>query len=163
MKSAITLKSIILWFLIVLGLYLAAFYGTEYWNHRNGPWEVEFVSDLVGNPSIVISQPKLNIANMQIVMSDEKVRTNIAEKMLFSRPVRTLPFQMPVGEVVYEDLRTLPGVVTFNLLGHEVELLPRVLIADKREIPWKSHTVVRLSATNKPPVPPKPPKGWDEK
>ena len=30
----------------------------------------------------------------------------------------------------------LPGVVTMNLLGHEIELMPRTLVIDKKEIPW---------------------------
>jgi hypothetical protein len=30
----------------------------------------------------------------------------------------------------------LPGVVTMNLLGHEIELMPRTLVIDKKEVPW---------------------------
>ena len=32
----------------------------------------------------------------------------------------------------------LPGVVTMNLLGHEIELMPRTLVIDKKEIPWST-------------------------
>ena len=32
----------------------------------------------------------------------------------------------------------LPGVVTMNLLGHEIELMPRTLVIDKKEVPWNT-------------------------
>src|SRR5437867_5605575 len=145
MKSGITAKSIALWFVVVLGLYLAIFYTIEYGNRRRGPWEVEFISDDSGNPSIVIYQPKLNISSVEIVFTGETAsRTNLSQKVLFERPLTTLPGQMPLGEVIYEDLRSLPGVVTFNFFGHEIELLPRVLVVNKKEIPWKSETVIEL-------------------
>jgi len=163
MKSGLTPKSILVWFAVVLGLYLAAFYGMEYWNSRRGPWEVEFSSDAMGNPSIAIYQPKLRISSVEIIFTGEKVsQTNLAQKVLFDRPLASLPAKMPIGEVIYEDLRTLPGVVTFNFFGHEIELLPRVLIVNKKEIPWQSEKVIELSMTNKPAQPPKPPKGWKQ-
>jgi hypothetical protein len=31
-----------------------------------------------------------------------------------------------------------PGVVTMNLLGHEIELMPRTLVIDKKEVPWST-------------------------
>ena len=39
----------------------------------------------------------------------------------FDRPRKAAVF----GRVIYEDLMQLPGVVTFNLFGHEVELMRR--------------------------------------
>jgi hypothetical protein len=60
--------------------------------------------------------------------------------------------------VIYEDLTFLPGVVTFDLFGHEVELLPRALIANKKQVPWKSGVTIDLWPTNKPAEPPRPPK-----
>ena len=160
MKPGITAKSIIIWFVVVLGLYLAIFYAIEYANQRKGPWEVDFRGDGAGTPSIAIHQPKLHIADVKIIFAGEKgSQSNVARKVVFAEPVDTLPAKMPFGEVIYEDLRTLPGVVTFNFFGHEVELLPRVLIVNKKEIPWKSESILELSATNKLPQPPTPPRG----
>jgi hypothetical protein len=47
----------------------------------------------------------------------------------------------------------LPGTVTLELFGHEIELLPRVLIIDRKEHPWKSGTTISLvvSEDNPPP------------
>jgi len=162
MKAAITPKSIAVWFVVVAVLYLAVFYGIEFSTQRKGPWEVEFTSDNMGNPSIVIDQPKLNISSVEIIFTGEQLSgTNFSQKVRFDQPLTSFPAAMPIGEVIYQDLRSRPGVVTFNFFGHEVELLPRVLIVNKREIPWKSEMVVELSATNKPAQPPKPPKNWE--
>lgn len=161
MKSGVTPRSVVIWFFIVAILYLALFYGVEYWNHRKGGWEVQFISDEMGNPSIVIDEPKLKISSVEIIFAGEKLSaTNLSQKVLFERPFTKLPAPMPMGEVIYQDLRSLPGVVTFNFFGHEIELLPRVLIVNKKEIPWKSERVIELSPAEKPAQSPKPPKGW---
>jgi hypothetical protein len=155
MKLAITPRYIAVWFVIVLAVYLASFHGIEYLNHRKGPWEVSFMADAQGNPAIVAYQPRLDISSVEILFSGEKVpQTNLSQRVVFDRPLREVPF----GKVIYADLRTLPGVVTFDLFGHEIELLPRVLIVNKKEIPWKSEMNIELSVTNKPARPPKPPK-----
>ena len=163
MKPGITPRSIALCFILVLGLYLAIFYAMEYSNRRKGPWEVGFITDALGNPSITIYQPKLNISSVEIIFAAEKIQqTNLSQRLLFDHAFSALPVAMPFGEVIYEDLRSLPGVITFNFFGHEVELLPRALIVNKKEISWKSELVLELSPTNKPPQPPKPPKGWEQ-
>ena len=161
MKAPITPKSIALWFLIVLGLYLGCFYSIEYLNRRKGPWQLEFVSDARGQPRLIVNHSTLNIRDVNIVFRDEQVpRVNLSEKVLLERPLTSLPGPAPFGEIIYEDLRSLPGVVTFNFFGHEVELLPRVLIANKKEVSWRSGMELDLYMTNKPAQPPKPPKGW---
>jgi len=153
MKFGITPKSIVVWFFVVLILYVCVFYGTEYWRHRKGPWEVNFVSDAEGNPSVVIYQPSLNISSVELLFPGERVgRSNLSQRVAFDRPLRKVMF----GRVLYEDLTFLPGVVTFDLFGHEIELLPRTLIINKKEVPWKSETVLEMSATNKLPQPLKP-------
>lgn len=153
MRRGITPKSIAIWFFVVLALYFAAFYGTESWRHRKGAWEVNFVSDASANPSVVIYQPGLNISSVELLFPGEKApATNLSRRVSFDRPLNKVIF----GRVLYEDLTILPGVVTFDLFGHEIELMPRTLIINKKEMPWKSESVIELSATNKPARPPKP-------
>lgn len=153
MKSSFPTKAVVLLFIAVVALYAAVFYGIEYLRMRKGGWEVNFLSDREGNASIVVYQPTLNISSVELVFLGEKIgRTNLSERVLFNRPKKPVPF----GKVIYEDLTSLPGVVTFDFFGHEIELLPRVLIVNKKEIRWKSESVVELSATNKPAQPPKP-------
>jgi len=153
MKGPITPKRIAIWFFVVLGLYLVVFYGFEFWRHRKGGWEVDFVTDAKGNPSVVIFQPRLAISSIEILFPGEKVdATNLSKRVSFDRPFNKVLF----GRVLYEHLTVLPGVVTFDLFGHEIELLPRTLIINKKEIPWKSESVIELSPTNKLATAPKP-------
>ncbi len=154
MKCSITPKSIALFFPVVLVLYLLVFYGIEHVRQRQGPWEVDFQATSEGTPMLVVSQSRLGLKRMQILFHGEN--TSLATgHVSFDRVQRPVPF----GKVIYEDLTFLPGVVTFDLFGHEIELLPRVLIANEQEIPWRSGAVFDLWPTNKPAEPPRPPKG----
>lgn len=153
MKPVITARGIVALFLAVLAIYLASFYGIERFRHRSGPWEVGFETNPSGIPSIVISQPSLDLRNARILFHGEAPAGKGAT-VRFDRVKQAVPF----GKVIYEDLTFLPGVVTFDLFGHEIELLPRVLLVDKREIPWSSAGTVELWSTNKPAVPPHPPR-----
>jgi hypothetical protein len=143
----------LVWFFVVLGAYLLVFYGFEHWRHQRGGWEVDFVTDSRGRPSIIVYQPRLNISSVEILFGDENtLSTNLSKRITFDRPLNKVLF----GRVLYEDLTVLPGVVTFDFFGHEIELLPRTLIVNKKEIPWKSESVIELWGTNKPVQPPKP-------
>lgn len=153
MPSAFSPKSIALLFVAVLGLYLATFYGIERARLRKGPWEVDFQTNAQGSAMLVVSQPWLGLTNVAIVLHGERA-TNLPAHVSFNRVKLLTPF----GRVIYEDLTFLPGVVTFDLFGHEVELLPRTLIADRRQVPWQSGAAVDLWPTNKPTEPPQPPK-----
>jgi len=152
MKSGISAKSMVVFSLILLLLYLGGFYGLEHWRHRKGPWEVTFASDSMGNPAIVVYQPRLEVSALEIVFLGENLsQSNFSQRVFFDRPLQPVPF----GKVIYEDLTFLPGVVTFDFFGHEVELLPRTLIINKKEIPWKSDSIVELPLEAKPATPPK--------
>jgi len=55
-----------------------------------------------------------------------------------SQELKQKSFPVPFGECIYQDLMFLPGVVTMNLLGYEIELMPRTLVIDKKEVPWST-------------------------
>ncbi len=42
------------------------------------------------------------------------------------------------------DTTFLPGTVTFELFGHEIELLPRALIIDRQEHAWQPNAAINL-------------------
>ena len=153
MKQGITPKSVFVVFISVALFYFAAFYGTEYLRHRKGPWELEFRPDLAGSPAVVITQRALNVQDVILLFRGEAA-TNAAGRVQFDRVQQTPRF----GRLLFHDLTFLPGVLTFDFFGHEVELLPRVLVVNKREIPWRSGTTLELWPTNKPAQPPQPPK-----
>lgn len=153
MKQTITLKSVLITFIVTVVFYLCAYNGLQYLQTRRGPWEATFATDDAGHPAITLDQPKLNISSVELLFLGETVdRTNLSERVFFDKPRKPAPF----GTVIYDDLMFLPGVVTLDVFGHEIEFLPRTLIINKKEYPWNSDTTIELSASNKPPVRPKP-------
>ncbi len=139
-------KHFIIAFLLAAACY-ALFYPTiEYRRTRKGPWEVSFTNDTEGHPALVINQTKLAITNVQISFPDQPAvpvpdRTNV----FFSQP-RPVPFKVPLGECVFMDTTFLPGTLTFEMYGHEIELLPRVLIIDRQERLWLPNDLITLHA-----------------
>ncbi len=142
------LKQVVMVFVGALILYVAAYSFDRHLRLKNGSWEVAFTAETNGDPAIVVTEPKLKIAGLKIVFTGEKTSaTNLPGRVVFDAPAKRLPF----GECVFDDLMYLPGTVTFNLFGHEIELLPRVLIINHQERPWTSGTTIQLSPADKPP------------
>lgn len=156
MKSRGALRSVILLFSAVLILYVAGFRGIEYLRHRKGPWQLQFASEVEG-ASVTVAQSTMGIAPTRIRFPGETGGgSNFVQQRILDDPRATLPF----GRIVYADLTALPGVVTLDLFGHEIELSPRVLVINGRQVSWGAGTSVELFPTNKPATPPKSPKGW---
>jgi hypothetical protein len=144
MKSDGPLKHFAIAFLIAAACY-AVFYPTiEHRRVRKGPWEVTFTNTDEGVPIVVINQPKLAITNVQLSFPDHPRLAGHAEtNFAFAQP-REVPYEVPLGQCVFMDTTFLPGTVTFQLAGHEIELLPRVLIIDRQEHPWVSDATFTL-------------------
>ena len=153
MRSSFPTKAVVIVFGVVTALYIVAFRGIEYLRVRKGPWEVAFGRDTEGNATLTVSQPALGLSGVRIVARGDRA-TNAPGAVRFDRVQQPVP----EGQVIYEDLTFIPGVVTFDFHGHEVELLPRVLVVNKRLVPWQSGATVDLWPTNKPAEPPQPPK-----
>jgi len=153
MKSILTLKSVIAVFFGAVVFYFASFYGVEFLRHRRGPWELDFRKGAQGSPEVVIAQPMLGVRDVKLVFHGD-VMTSDAAAVRFDRVERVPAF----GQLIFHDLTFLPGVLTFDFFGHEIELLPRVLVANKKEITWRSGATIDLWPTNKPAQPPRPPK-----
>jgi hypothetical protein len=77
---------------------------------------------------------KLNISEKLIFPDDKVERTNLTQRMVFSEATTNLPF----GEMLLQDALYLPGTVTMRICGHQVEVLPRALIIDKKEHAWQT-------------------------
>ena len=78
--------------------------------------------------------------------------TRTAGTVAFDVPQRSVP----LGRVKFEDLTYLPGTVTLEMFGHEIELLPRTLYINRKPHPWKSNETIRLTTADKPPELPEP-------
>lgn len=146
MKTEGLPKILLIAFVFALVIYLPAFGWMQSCRTSKGPWHVEFSTDNAGIPALLIEQPKLNVSK-KIIFSDQKLsQTNLAHPFVFDDPTKT---NAPFGEIVFEDLTFLPGTVTFNFFGHEVELLPRVLIIDKQEHLWKNGEAISVTGAGK--------------
>jgi len=149
-KTEGALKHFGIAFILAIIVY-ACFYSCDaHLRHRKGAWEVAFSSE-GGEPMITIQEPKLGIRNVRVIVVAEKI-TNATETVIFDVPGRPIPF----GRTKFEDLTYLPGGVVFDLFGHEVQLIPRTLSVNKKEVSWKNDTTIRLLPGEKlPPAPEK--------
>jgi hypothetical protein len=154
MKSDRLAKILLIGFVSALVLYILSFSFIQYRRTFRGPWQVVFLSDNNGTPGLLVTQPKLKISE-RIMFSGRKLsQSNAVHAVVFDDPTKT---NAPFGKMVFQDLTFLPGTVTLNLFGHEVELLPRVLIIDKQEYAWKTGEVISVAQQAKPkPLPLKP-------
>ncbi len=141
-------------FIIALLGYILVFYFIENRRTRKGPWQVTFTDNPEGSPEIIINQMKLGISNVQILFTNanpaslanyQSSLTNYQSPTTreFSRP-KPVPYDVPFGRCVFMDTTFLPGTLTFQFFGHEIELLPRVLIVDHHEHAWHSGEVITL-------------------
>jgi len=146
MKNDRLPKILLLSFIFAVVIYLPAFGLMQGCRTSKGPWHVEFSTDATGTPALLIEQAKLNVSK-RIVFADQKIsQTGLSHQLVFDDPTKT---NAPFGEIVFQDLTFLPGTVTFNFFGHEVELLPRVLIVDKQEHVWKNSEALSVTGEGK--------------
>lgn len=124
--------------------YIAAFAWIEHLRAAKGPWEMAFMTDGAGRPRLEISQRALNISERLSFPDAPAARPNLAEVVRFREATTNLPF----GEMLQQDALYLPGTVTMRLFGHRIEVLPRTLVVDQKEHPWKAgeEIVVREEA-----------------
>ncbi|HWD93896.1 MAG TPA: hypothetical protein VG938_16315 [Verrucomicrobiae bacterium] len=147
MKSDNLLRHVWIPLVIAVVVYAIFYAGIEHHRTRNGPWRVAFTNDLSGEPALLINQPKLAITNLQITFTGETnlISTNVL--MVLDTP-QEVPYEVPFGKCVFMDTTFLPGTIVFDLLGHEIQLIPRVLTIDGKDIPWTSGAMIIVSPTN---------------
>jgi hypothetical protein len=140
MRSDGVIRHIAIAFVIAVVLYFVSFGWIQHRRVFRGPWEINFATDGNGRPSLMISQPVIRVSE-KITFPDRKITpASLARVVHFEEAVTNLPF----GEMIFQDPTFLPGTVTMRLFGHEIELLPRVLIVDKKEIPWQAGRTVEV-------------------
>jgi hypothetical protein len=112
--------------------YLVFFNWMQNRHTSKGPWEITFITDSNGTPSLAINQSKLQLSHRIIFNNAKLPQTNMQQKVLFDEAVKDIPF----GKMQFQDPTFLPGNVTMEQFGHQVQLLPRVLKVDKQEHAW---------------------------
>lgn len=136
---------------LAVAIYVAGFAFDQHLRSRRGPWQVTFTTEPSGDAAIIINQPRLNISNLKIVFAGERM-TGPTATVAFDVPQRPVP----VGKVKFEDLTYLPGTVTLEAYGHEIELLPRTLYINRKPHPWQSNETIKLTSADKPASLPEP-------
>jgi hypothetical protein len=131
--------------LAVVG-YTVVYWGIEHRRNVKGPWEVTFTNAVGGGAVIIIEQPKLGISNVQIRFDGGTTALTTNSGRYSFGQARAVPFELPFGRCVFMDTTFLPGTVTMQVSGHEIELLPRVLTIDRQERNWESGSTIRLMA-----------------
>jgi hypothetical protein len=150
MKPEGPARHFVLAFLLALAGYIVFYQSIEHRRTRNGPWRVTFTTGSNDVPTIVIDQPRLAITNVQIRFAEETLAAkDNPVTLLFGQP-RPVPYEVPFGKCVFMDTTFLPGTVTFQLFGHEIEFLPRVLVIDRQEHRWQTGTTIALPYIAKP-------------
>lgn len=133
------LKHIAAALVIAVVFYFVTFTWIQRRRAANGPWEVTFRADAAGVPALSIFESKLNISKT-LRFPRDRTTPNLSRTITFGQDTPDLPF----GDMVYQDPTFLPGTVTMGLFGHQIELLPRVLIIDKAEYPWHSTNEINV-------------------
>ncbi len=145
------LKHLAIAFGLALGIYIIAYWGIESRRYAKGPWEVRFEQSTNGNPVMVVNQPSLKISDMKFEFQGAPLGTNtLPQTVKFDQP-RQWPYPAGFGEVIFEDLTFQPGTVTLICYGNEIELIPRVMMVNRRQYMWKSGITMMLVPTNAPP------------
>jgi|DewCreStandDraft_4_1066084.scaffolds.fasta_scaffold01016_2 hypothetical protein len=146
------------WHLVVAAglavvLYAVGFAWIEHRRVRNGPWEIQFQPEEVAHQLVLqIRQSRLGLDLIEVVLpwpGDQPLPA--AERVRFDQ-ARAVPFAVPGGRCVFQDLLFLPGAVVLDLQGTTIELLPRVLRIDGREIPWHPPRRVEVQSITSQPV-----------
>ncbi len=144
MKLSGEIKHFVLAFLLALICYVLFYHAIEHRRVRKGPWQVTFTTNAAGAPALVINEHKLAITNVSIVFPEQPdPAPNTLGRLEFGQP-QPVPYPVPFGKCIFMDTTFLPGTVTFELYGHEIQLLPRVLTIDHQEHPWQSQTTNTL-------------------
>lgn len=146
MKSDRIPRTLLIIFVSALVLYIVSFAYIQNRRTTKGPWQVVFFTDNAGQPGLLIEQKKMKISE-RVMFPDHKLsQANMVRPIIFDDPART---NAPFGEIIFQDLTFLPGTVTLNIFGHEVELLPRVLIVDKKEHAWETDRILSVTGPEK--------------
>jgi hypothetical protein len=131
--------------LLAVVLYTGGFWLDQHLRTRRGPWEVAFGHTAEGSPMMEIQQKHLGVRDVRIIFLDEKTNAEPAH-VRFDTPGSAAPW----GRVKYEDLTYLPGVITLEVLGHEIEMLPRALYVNRHAVAWSSGTNITLRTSDRP-------------
>lgn len=124
--------------LFILGLLLAAFLAVVWSVRSTGePWQLDFVGE--GKQlTLAIACTEPPIPRTDVILSGELENPVQSTVMMTSDDVT-----LPVGQITFADLTTLPGRVTLSLLDHEIDIMQRGLMIDNIEYEWGKTVTIK--------------------
>ena len=134
-KSPGAWKHFVAAFVLALILYVVGFNWIESRRVKNGPWVVTF-QNTGGQLELVINQNSEAIRDVRIQFHGAPLNTNLTETVQLTAG-RKVPFDVPFGRCVFLDPLFLPGKAVLEIAGHEIQIMPRVLVIDGVEHQWK--------------------------
>lgn len=129
--------------LVTLLVYVAVFSWVENKRRKNGPWEITF-AQVDNSPALLVNHAKLGLTNITIVFPNAPAPTNELKTVRF-RHGQIAPFDLPFGKCIFLDTLYLPGTVTCEVFGHEIQILPRTMTIDRVERPWQAGEKILLT------------------
>lgn len=136
---------------IALVGYVGLFFLIEKRRPSGGPWEATFVSEQPGKGAVIINQHRLGITNFRVELALTSAPSATLPQTLRFESAKAVPFNLPFGRCVFLDTTFLPGTVTMQIDGNELELLPRKLVANHRAYPWAAGGRLDLAQPANPP------------
>jgi hypothetical protein len=143
--ASLPFKTLAIVGLVTLIVYITVFSLVEGNRRKDGPWELTF-TQVNDSPALRINQAKLSLTNITILFAEAIVPTNLPQTIRFQHG-QVAPVELPFGKCVFLDTLYLPGTVTCEMFGHEIQLLPRTLTIDRVEHPW--HAGEKILLTNR--------------
>ena len=138
-------RNLIAIFIATLFLYITGYGGCTAVRQRGGPWVVIQGKDPSGQPWMRIAQHRiLGDRDVTLVFPGEMAParfTNDPFQRVFNSPNTN---SLPYGPIPFVDVTFFPGTVALDAFGHLIEMVPRTLFVNFREVAWGSETNMTL-------------------
>lgn len=148
MKSDNLLRHLIVPLVIAVLVYFVVYPAIEHRRALKGPWSVTFTMDASHQAALLINQPVLGITNTEIIFGQEILTTNFSDQVLTFAQPQPVPYDVPFGKCIFMDTTFLPGTLVLEAFGHQVQLLPRTLLIDQKDLGWFSGESLLILGTN---------------
>lgn len=140
-------------FIATLFFYITFYGGCMACRRKGGPWAITQDKLPDGTPIVKIEH-HLILSNAPVIL---QFPGEVAPARFTNHPFLRLYTQpntnaLPYGPVVFLDTTFLPGNVTLDVFGHLVEMIPRTLFIDGKEVGWHPGTNIIVSPSYKLPL-----------
>ena len=146
-------RTVIGLFVATLFFYITVYGGCMAYRRQGGPWAITQDKAPDGTPIIRIEHHRI-LSNAPVTL---RFPGEVAPARFTNHPLLRIYSQpntnaLPYGPVVFLDTTFLPGNVTLYVFGHLVEMIPRTLFIDGKDVGWNPGTNISISPDYKLPV-----------